>query len=215
MVRYGHRDIGLSGRLGNSSGKSKRQCERATHKSIHLWVKIGIEIFTFNNYDYCIKVNYRSGLFEINRQPIKVVPDIVYCMKQQFSRNGIPDTVIYNNLTFNLREFKAFATKYEFQHIVLSLRYAQNNSHVENAVKTAKRLMTKVHEDKRDSYLYPLECRNRPSEKTGTSLVQILFGRCTQSLLPVVDELLRPELTLSRTRCSASYSFQNHLGVLL
>ena len=78
------------------------------------WEKIGIDIFTFNNYDYLIEVDYLSGFFEIDRIPTKAVHDIVYCMKQQFARHGIPDTVMSDNSPFNSREFKAFAAKYEF-----------------------------------------------------------------------------------------------------
>jgi hypothetical protein len=157
------------------------------------WEKIGIDIFTFNNYDYLIEVDYLSGFFEIDRIPTKAVHDIVYCMKQQFARHGIPDTVMSDNSPFNSREFKAFAAKYEFQHITSSPRYAQSNGRVENAVKTAKRLMTKAREDKRDPYLALLEWRNTPSDSIGMSPAQVLFGRRTRSLLPAADSLLRPD----------------------
>jgi len=38
-------------------------------------------------------------------------------------------------------EFKKFAEMYEFDHQTSSPRYSQSNGKVENAVKTAKRLM--------------------------------------------------------------------------
>ena len=37
-----------------------------------------------------IEVNYLRGSSEIDRQPIKAVRDIVYYMKLQFARHGIP-----------------------------------------------------------------------------------------------------------------------------
>lgn len=175
------------------------------------WEKIGIDIFTHSNYDYLIEVDYLSGFFEIDRLPTKAVHDIVYCMKQQFARHGIPDIVMSDNSPFNSREFRAFATNYEFQHVTSSPRYPQSNGRVENAVKTAKRLMTKAREDKRDPYLALLEWRNTPSDSMGTSPAQIIFGRRTRSLLPAADVLLKPErATSAAERLTASKTIQKN-----
>ena len=72
----------------------------------------------------------------------------MYCLKQQFARHGIPDIVFSDNSPFLSREFKIFAANYEFRHDTSSPRYPQSNGKVENAIKTAKRLMTKAIEAK-------------------------------------------------------------------
>lgn len=45
------------------------------------WEKVGIDIFTYNNHDYLVTVDYLSGYFGIDRLPTKTVRDIVYCLK--------------------------------------------------------------------------------------------------------------------------------------
>ena len=120
-------------------------------------------------------------------------------MKQQFARHGIPDTIFSDNSPFGALEFKQFAKSYEFVHQTSSPRYSQSNGRVENAVKVAKRLMTKALEDKADPFLALLDWRNTPSEQLHQSPAQILFGRRTRTKLPVAYTLLRtPETDETR-----------------
>ena len=74
-------------------------------------------------------------------------------------------------------------------------RYSQSNGKVENAVKTAKRLMTKAVESGNDPFLALLEWRNTPSEQLGQSPAQILMGRRTRTRLPTANALLQTEST--------------------
>ena len=156
------------------------------------WEKVGIDIFTFREYNYLLTVDYLSNYFEVDRLPTKRVCDIVYVLKQQFARHGIPDIVFSDNSPFLSREFKIFAANYEFRHETSSPRYPQSNGKVENAIKTAKRLMTKSIESKADPFLALLDYRNTPTEGSTSSPAQVLFGRRTRSLLPVVQKLLEP-----------------------
>jgi len=155
------------------------------------WAKVGVDLFTFREQNYLIMVDYLSGYFEVDRLNSKRVKDIVYCMKQQFARHGIPEIVFSDNSPFGAMEFKQFATCYEFQHHTSSPRYSQSNGKVENAVKTAKRLMTKALDDKADPFLALLDWRNTPSEQLHQSSAQMQFGRRTRTKLPVAQTLLR------------------------
>ena len=112
------------------------------------WEKVGVDIFTFHEQNYLITGDYMSGYFEIDRLPSKRVSDVIYCLKQQFARHGIPMEVFSDNNPFNASEFKAFAEQYEFKHSSSSPRYPQSNGRIENCVKTSKRLMTKAAEAK-------------------------------------------------------------------
>ena len=42
------------------------------------WDTVGIEIFTFNQYDYLIIVDYLSGYFEMVRLAYKTAREVVY-----------------------------------------------------------------------------------------------------------------------------------------
>ena len=56
-----------------------------------VWEKVGVDVFMFGDREYLITVDYLSGFFEIDRLPSKRVSDIIYCLKQQFARHGLPN----------------------------------------------------------------------------------------------------------------------------
>jgi len=102
------------------------------------WEKVGTDIFTFHGQDYLITADYLSGYFEVDRLPSKKVNDVVYALRQQFARHGIPMEVVSDNSPFGAAEFKAFAERWEFKHTTSSPRFAQSNGLSERSVKTAK-----------------------------------------------------------------------------
>ena len=70
----------------------------------------------------------------------------------------------------------------------------QSNGKIENAVKTAKKLLFKAKASGQDPYLAILDWRNTPSPSIGSSPVQRLFGRRTKTLLPTAGTLLQPKI---------------------
>ena len=65
---------------------------------------------------------------------------------------------------------------------------------IENAVKSAKRLLTKATASGQDPYLAILDWRSMPSTSIGVSPAQRLFGRRTKTLLPTAGTLLQPTI---------------------
>ena len=86
------------------------------------WQKIGVDIFTFRGQDYLLSADYLSNFFEIDRLQSKRVKDIIYCLKGQFARHGIPEIVFSDNSPFAAREFQCFARAWEFTHNTSSPR---------------------------------------------------------------------------------------------
>lgn len=154
------------------------------------WQKVSADILTFADRDYLVTVDFLSGFFEVDRLPSKKVADITYCLRQHFARHGLPNEVITDNSPFCSQEFKRFAERYDFQHVTSSPRYPQSNGRAENAVKIVKRLLTKAKDDNSDPLLAILEWRNIPSEHSGLSPAQILFGRRTRTSIPIANRLL-------------------------
>ena len=154
------------------------------------WEKVGVDLFHFRGQDYCILADYLTNYFEIDRLPSKRIHDIIYVLKQHFARMGIPTILFSDNSPFACQEFRNFADIYEFEHQTSSPRYAQSNGKIENAVRTAKRLMTKACESGADPFLALLDWRNCPSADLGQSPVQLLMGRRTRTKLPTADALL-------------------------
>lgn len=154
------------------------------------WEKVGVDIFTFRNKDYLITADYLSGYFEVDRLPSKRATDVIHCVKSHFARHGLPMEVCSDNNPFNSAEFRIFAQKYDFKHTTSSPHYARSNGKIENAVKTAKRLMEKAVEDREDPFLALLAWRNTSSEQLGPSPAQIMFGRRTRTHLPSTVALM-------------------------
>jgi len=178
------------------------------------WEKIGTDIFSYHGQDYLITVDYLSGYFEVDRLPSKRIKDVIYALRLQFARHGIPIELVSDNSPFGAAEFKEFAARWEFMHTTSSPRFPQSNGRSENAVKTAKRLMTKASESGGDPLLSLLDWRNTPSEQLGVSPAQLMFGRRTRTRLPTPDVLLsapgaeaaQDALTASKHRQASYYN---------
>ena len=120
-------------------------------------------------------------------------------LRIHFGRYGVPDVVVSDNgPQFACKEFKQFATRWQFSHVTSSPRYPQSNGKVENAVKTAKQLMRKAIDDKADVYLAFLDYRNTPTEAMHTSPAQRMFARRTRTLLPMLPVFLQTEPAAQR-----------------
>ena len=124
-----------------------------------------------------------SDYFELNQLSSTNSSSVIKSLKNQFARNGIPDTLYSDNgPQFACRLFKEFASAWHFDHQTSLPHYPQSNGKIENAVKIAKKLLTKAKASGQDPYLAILDWRNTPSPSIGSSPVQRLFRRRTKTL---------------------------------
>ena len=159
------------------------------------WSHVATDLFNFDNKDWFIVVDHWSDYFELNQLPDTHASSVIKSLKNQFARHGIPDTLYSDNgPQFVSKEFKEFASTWQFDHQTSSPHYPQSNGKIENAVKLAKRLLTKAKASGQDPYLAILDWRNTPSASIGTSPVQRLFGRRTKTRLPTAGALLQPKI---------------------
>ena len=116
-------------------------------------------------------------------------------MKQHFARWGIPETVISDNgPQYSSEQFKNFGRLWDFKHKTSSPGHAQSNGKVENAVKSAKRIMRKAKKSNSDPFIALLNFRNTPQQVTDYSPVQQLINRRTRTLLPMKSSLLKSNI---------------------
>ena len=109
-------------------------------------------------------VDYWSDYFELNPLPATNASTVITSLNGQFARRGIPDTLYSDNgPQFSSREFQEFASDLQFDHQTPSPHYPQSNGKIENAVKSAKKLLTKAKASGQDPYLAILDWRNTPS----------------------------------------------------
>ena len=158
------------------------------------WEVIGVDLCECNGKDYLITVDYLSNFFEVDKLDSKSGRGVIPKLKKHMARYGIPEKVVTDNGSpFSSKDFKEFAKTYEFKHVTNSPMYPKSNGKVENAVKTAKRLMKKAKHSENDAHLALLDYRNTPTEGIGLSPAQVMFGRRTRTLLPISKRLLMPE----------------------
>ncbi|XP_060070555.1 uncharacterized protein K02A2.6-like [Ylistrum balloti] len=164
------------------------------------WAKLGSDLFTFNNKEYLITVDYYSNYWEVDHLEDTKTSTVVHALRKQFARYGIPDTLVTDNgPQYSSDEFHQFTKDWSFEHITSSPGYPQSNGKSEQAVKTAKRLMQRALSSKTDPYLALLDFRNTPSQSMGSSPVQRLMNRRTKTLLPTKGSLLRPQVPENTT----------------
>lgn len=162
------------------------------------WQTIASDMFTWNNEQYIVTVDYYSRYFELDKLNSTTASAIILKLKAAFARHGIPETVVSDNgPQYKCEEFEDFANKWEFTHITTSPHYPQSNGLAEKSVQIAKTLLEKAKADKRDPYLSLLEYRNTPVDNFA-SPAQLLMSRRLRSILPSTHQQLQPNVVSQR-----------------
>ncbi|KAK3089216.1 hypothetical protein FSP39_001808 [Pinctada imbricata] len=159
------------------------------------WSKLGVDIFTLNKQNYLVTVDYFSDFFELDVLQDTSASTVISCLKQHFSRHGIPDTVISDNgPQFSSKEFHTFACEWEFEHSTSSPYHSQSNGKAESAVKIAKKLVKKANRNNSDVWKAVLDWRITPTIDMNSSPVQRLMSWRTRHSLQTTSTLLQPEI---------------------
>ncbi|VDI57758.1 Hypothetical predicted protein [Mytilus galloprovincialis] len=117
------------------------------------WAKIGTDLFTLSGNDYLITVDYYSSFFEVDRLYDTSSKTVINKLKQHFARwESLKQLSQTMDRNIRPEQFKQFSKQWDFQHKTSSPGHAQSNGKVENAVKTAKRLMRKAKKSNSDPY---------------------------------------------------------------
>ena len=159
------------------------------------WEKVGVDLFSIENRDYLVTVDYYSGYWEIDYLPITSSKAVIAKLKGHFARYGVPSVIMSDNgPQFSAAEFKSFVGEWGIQHKTSSPGYPRSNGKAEAAVKAAKNMMRKAIKDNQDQYLALLELRNTPIQSYGQSPVQLFFQRRTRTLIPTTKKMLEPKI---------------------
>ena len=161
------------------------------------WDKVGVDHFSLAAKDYLLVVDFFSKYPEVVMVDDKSAETTVAIMKKIFARHGVPTTVIADNVPFNSRCFKEFATQWQFNLITSSPHFPQSNGLAERNVQTVKNLLKKAKESGCDPDLALLEFRNTPITGLNSSPAQLLMGRRLRSRLPMIPTCLDPTIVTS------------------
>ena len=164
------------------------------------WQNVGTDLFSWSGRDYVVTTDYHSGFFELDNLPDTTSETVVGKLKNNFSRHGIPHTLVSDNgPQYASAVFRKFAQNWQFVHETSSPGNSQANGAAEAAVNIAKRMLRKCKASKDDPYLGLLNIRNTPTEGMATSPAQRLFGRRTKTL--VAANNTQPVVTGWSCRC--------------
>ena len=76
------------------------------------WVKVGTDLFYFNNKNYLLVVDYYSKFFEVCLLADTLSSTIITQLKSIFARHGIPKIVVSDNgPQYSSHQFQAFANQ--------------------------------------------------------------------------------------------------------
>ena len=159
------------------------------------WERIGVDLFTFDNKDFLITVDYFSNFWEIDKLNNTLASTVILRLKSHFARYGCPDQVVSDNgPQFDCQEFRKFAEAWDFEHTPSSPGNSKANGKAESAVKTAKSLLRKALDSGKDPYMAILDYRNTPTQGMDSSPAQRLMNQRTKTLLPTSRMQLQPRL---------------------
>ena len=156
------------------------------------WAKIATDLFSWNNDNYLVIVDYLSRFFEMEKLGSISSKAVITKMKRVFATHGIPQQVISDNGTqYTSQEFQSFAEDYGFIHTTISAKHPQSNGLAEKTVGIAKDLLQKCKDSSQDINLALLEYRNTPVDQIEAPSV-LLMGRELRSILLTHSNHLKP-----------------------
>lgn len=157
------------------------------------WKAVATDLFTWNNADYIVVVDYFSRYFEVGKLTNTKSLTVITKMKSIMARHGVPETVMSDGgPQYTSQDFADFARDWDFVHKTSSPHYPQSNGLAERTVQTVKRIFSKAKADGKDPYIGIMEYRTTALE-CGSSPSQLLMGRQLRSVLPCTNEHLTPK----------------------
>ena len=153
------------------------------------WFRISADIAYYAGNEYLVVIDSYSKWIELKKLKYKDSHELIKHFKEIFSRQGIPEVLIADNMPFNSFNFRNFANQWNFKVITTSPNYPQSNGLAEKGVGIVKNLFRK----NTDIDLALLEYRTTPIVTLGFSPSQLLNNRRLRSKLPVNNKLLNTE----------------------
>ena len=181
------------------------------------WQLISQDIFQHDGRHYLVTVCHFSDWIECDELQDTLSSSVVDVSKWHFARYGKPEVCHTDNgPQFTSKEYRSFASSWDFCHTTSSPYHSQGNGKAEAAVKICKDYLRKGSDLAKSLLNY----RNTPQQGHAYSPALRLQGRRLHSLLPVKPELLKPQSIdsdavvndIHAKRLSAKQYYDKHVG---
>lgn len=106
----------------------------------HPYLKLGVDFAEIAGHTFLLVVDYYSKWFEALKVNSKSAYTVIKELKILFSRFGIPNEIISDNVPFNSLEFKAFCLENDIKCSFISPKHSQSNGIVEKSVDIFKKI---------------------------------------------------------------------------
>ena len=143
---------------------------------------------------YLLVVDFYSKYPEVIPMMSKTANATIAALKSIFTRRGIPNKLIADNMPFNSKEFPEFSKKWSFKVVTSSPKYPQSNGLAERNVQTIMKLLKKARKGENDEKLALLELRNTPITDMSYSPAQLVMNKRLRGSLSFTAKSLEPSV---------------------
>ena len=154
------------------------------------WQTVASDILEHKNQNYLVVIDYYSKYIEALKLKGKASQDVIQCLNEIFSRHGYPQTLVADNMPYNSREMRQYASRCGMQITTISPTYSQSNGLAEKAVHIVKNMLRKGGNLSEGL----MEYRNTPISNFPYSPNQMLFSRQVRTQVPVHPIVLVPQV---------------------
>ena len=152
------------------------------------WTKLASDLFTFDNQNYLLIVDYMSRFPVIRKLSSMTSQHVTEHIKAIFSEYGAPQAIVTDNgPCYSGEYFKESMQNMGIQHITTSPHYHQANGLAEGYVRIIKSLLQKAKESGDDPHAVIAIYRTTPLSDGLPSPFQLLHNRKPPSDLPQIQ----------------------------
>lgn len=160
------------------------------------WQYLFSDFFSWHNKNYLLVVDSFSNWVEVTETKTKTCNEVTEFCKRIFSQFGVPDIFYCDNVPYNSRNFKEFASNWNFEIIFSSPHHHQSNGLAERYVGIVKEMLRKANSD-RELPVLLMEYRNTPLPNIKYSPAQLLLNRVVKTKIPVSTAILAPTIPVN------------------
>ena len=173
------------------------------------WSRLHIDYLgPFLGHMWLLTIDAHSKWMEVFQMSSTTSNATIQCLREIFSRFGLPDRIISNNApNFLNAEFAEFMKNNGIRHTTSAPYHPASNGLAERAVKTFKTGMRKMTEGtlKQKLARFLFSYRTTPHSTTGVSPAELLMNRKLKSALDLVNPRLSDRVDSAQSRQIAAH----------